>query len=688
MRRLAVLVAVLLVGAAPPQAERPAGGPEGVGPFLKQYCAKCHGPEKRKGDLTLQDLGAKPSPGPTLEVWKKVLDQLADGQMPPEEATQPPKDQRRQAILRIEADLRQAGVRVDDGKAARPSKGNRVDHDALFSEKGKGESSTPGRLWRLTAPAYEELFQKVNSELKLGFKSYGRSFRAPWELSTDEGFRDYASSHRIDEPEIELHLRNSTKVAKVLASRVAQGQGVPELQALVKPGGSVPAGVDKAVRALLGRDPSTDERERYAGFFRDSLKRDGAETALELLFVAILFHPEVMYRLEMATGTGGRTLLAPRELARAIAFALTDRAPDAELLQAAAAGKLVRREDVRAQVQRVLDAEVKRILGDPLDVQPRILRFFREYFGYAEAENVFKDLPTLKEAGLGGRRNYWNAGFFVRDADRMIASALDKDRNVLYELLTTTKTPVLTRVHKDGRQIVHPAPKGGDFNSEARLALGVYELEIKPQDWAADKAFALPEAHRLGILTHPAWLVAHSTNFENHAIGRGRWIREKLLGGNIPDIPVTVDAKLPEEPHTPLRERMRVTREAYCWKCHRNMDPLGLPFEMYDHFGRFRTTELGKPVETKGDVAGSGDARLDGPVKDALDLIRRLAASERVEQVFVRHVFRYFLGRNETLDDGPTLAEAHRAYRREGGSMKALIVSLLASEAFLYRTSP
>ena len=29
------------------------------------------------------------------------------------------------------------------------------------------------------------------------------------------------------------------------------------------------------------------------------------------------------------------------------------------------------------------------------------------------------------------------------------------------------------------------------------------------------------------------------------------------------------------EPHNTLRERMRVTKESYCWTCHRKMDPLG-----------------------------------------------------------------------------------------------------------------
>jgi hypothetical protein len=194
-----------------------------------------------------------------------------------------------------------------------------------------------------------------------------------------------------------------------------------------------------------------------------------------------------------------------------------------------------------------------------------------------------------------------------------------------------------------------------------------------------------PEGQRLGLLTHPTWLVSHSDAMDNHAILRGRWIREKLLGGGIPDVPITVDAMLPEEPESTLRERMRVTREKYCWTCHEKMDPLGLPFEMYNHAGLLRTTELEKPVDTSGEIIDSGDPTLDGPVKNALEMIDKLAASERVEQVFVRHAFRFWMGRNETLNDAPVLQAAHKAYRESDGSMKALLTSLLSSDAFLYR---
>ena len=134
---------------------------------------------------------------------------------------------------------------------------------------------------------------------------------------------------------------------------------------------------------------------------------------------------------------------------------------------------------------------------------------------------------------------------------------------------------------------------------------------------------------------------------------------------------------------------MRVTRQEYCWRCHQKMDPLGLPFEIYNHVGLYRNAELTKgqavPVDPSGEIIDSGEPALDGPVANALELIDKLADSQRVQQVFVRHTFRFWIGRNETLNDASILQEAYRAYAEHGGSMKALLTSLLTSDAFLYR---
>ncbi|GIS29147.1 MAG: hypothetical protein CM15mP130_1770 [Verrucomicrobiota bacterium] len=46
---------------------------------------------------------------------------------------------------------------------------------------------------------------------------------------------------------------------------------------------------------------------------------------------------------------------------------------------------------------------------------------------------------------------------------------------------------------------------------------------------------------------------------------------------------------------------------------------------MYNHAGLYRTTEFDKPVDTSGEIVDSGDPSLDGPVKNALEMIEKLA---------------------------------------------------------------
>ena len=137
---------------------------------------------------------------------------------------------------------------------------------------------------------------------------------------------------------------------------------------------------------------------------------------------------------------------------------------------------------------------------------------------------------------------------------------------------------------------------------------------------------------------------------------------------------------------------MEVTRADKCIRCHERMDPLGLPFEIYDHYGHFREEEMvgvrdnvPKPIDPSGAILLSGEKGLDGPVKDAIDLVHKLSGSERVRQSIIRHAFRYWMGRNELLSDSPTLIAADKAYVEHGGSFNEVIVSLLTSDSFLYR---
>lgn len=240
-----------------------------------------------------------------------------------------------------------------------------------------------------------------------------------------------------------------------------------------------------------------------------------------------------------------------------------------------------------------------------------------------------------------------------------------------------------------------------------------YNFRLDDWDYSTIQPAAVP--NRKGLLTSPAWLIAHSKNTETDPVIRGKWVREKLLAGTIPDVPITVDASIPEDHSKTLRERLTLaTENDYCWKCHKQMNPLGYTFEIYDDFGRYREEESLEypdrivesvtlkndesvlltdtrdiyetlPVNSTGHLDGTGDDRLDGKVADARDLAERLAQSDRVRQSIIRHAFRYFLGRNETLSDSGTLIDAEQAYLNSSGSFDAVIVSLLTSDSFIYR---
>ena len=100
-------------------------------------------------------------------------------------------------------------------------------------------------------------------------------------------------------------------------------------------------------------------------------------------------------------------------------------------------------------------------------------------------------------------------------------------------------------------------------------------------------------ANRKGLLTHPAWLIAHAQNTETDPVIRGgNGYAKNYWQARFPDVPITVDAVVPEDHHMTLRSRLaNVTETTYCWKCHELMNPLGYALESYDDFGRFRTEE-------------------------------------------------------------------------------------------------
>lgn len=474
----------------------------------------------------------------------------------------------------------------------------------------------------------------------------------------------------------------------------------------------------------------------------------------------------------------GRTKLTPREASYAIAYALTDEVPDDALARAAKAGKLSSKEDYAREVTRILlddKIEKPRLLRFFQDYfgYYNIYNVFKDEERFGGAYNphrvvaakyiwripgkVSKEADTLVSSILKSDKDVLHQllttdKFFVQHNGNNAEMAekakkaieIEKtERDVFLALKNTKKeedfievgkkfnyftdkngkpntTPIHNRMQgfrllfgEDGKIGAdrHPAPNDGEATNHS---VKMYNLDYFT--WNYEPVQPIKIENRMGMLTHPAWLVSFSQNAHTDPVRRGKWIREKLLGGIIQDVPITVDAKVPEDPHRTLRERFTVTENKDCWSCHRRMNPLGNTFECYDDFGRFRKEEeieypenvigkkkevapdhngvikkhetltyKSKPVDSRGALDGTGDKSLDGDVADARDLIARLAKSDRVRQTFVRNVFRYFMGRNEMLSDSKTLIDADTAYVQSGGSFKALVTSLLTSDSFMYR---
>lgn len=71
------------------QARPEVSAPEKLRTFFDAYCVSCHGPEKQKGKLRLDEISLSIDSLESAARWQKILNQLNSGEMPPDEAKQP-----------------------------------------------------------------------------------------------------------------------------------------------------------------------------------------------------------------------------------------------------------------------------------------------------------------------------------------------------------------------------------------------------------------------------------------------------------------------------------------------------------------------------------------------------------------------------------------------------------------------
>ena len=671
LRLIATLLAVTLPTANLPGAEEPHADSEGfkadVAPLLARYCVDCHGPDDPEGKFSIEKLNPDLLRGADLEGWRLVDEQVRFQDMPPKDADQPSAAERATILNWIRQEMLKTqlpGV-ITDEKLLLPQFGNYVDHQALFEARRDHVTPAAPRIWRLRPDIYDTNMPRLAERVS--------GLANGLNVLDGSDFKDYSAPYFLDEASATPLLGNAKKITQRMVAPESKDKVFKELVNEDGPPSqeTVAAAIDTAFRKVLARAATQEEQARFATFYEQAKKTGGYKPAGKALLTAVLMQPEVLYRQELGDGEideHGRVRLSQTEIAYALSYALSDTPLD-EFMKAAAEGELASAEQVQAVVKQ-------RLQDDSLlqDKNPRLIQFFREYFHYPFANEVFKDKPE------GGEHD---SGRLVADLETTIRDILRADQDVLAELLTTREyyvDAVYKQVKREGVVLQQQHNKRSPYPTAYSLPLDwKWSPHLQPVKFREDE--------RAGVLTHPAWLAAWSGNFENHPVQRGKWIRTHLLGGSVPDVPIGVDARVPEQEHTTFRDRLKMaTSDAECWRCHRKMDPLGVAFERYDHYGRYQRLDAGQPVDASGVITRTGVAELDGRRVDGpTELMEVLAESDFVEQVFVRHAFRYFMGRNETLGDANTLQDAHRAYQESGGSFNALVASILSSESFLYR---
>ncbi|MEM7391957.1 MAG: DUF1592 domain-containing protein [Verrucomicrobiota bacterium] len=311
--------------------------------FATQYCIRCHGPEKQKGQLTLHDMEPDFSPGLPLERWRLIEEQIRFHDMPPGESEQPSAEERKRMLswIRARQTENQRPNSVTASQLLLPEFGNHVDHDILFNRKpGPVVPASPG-LWRIRPEIY-----RARTD---GLSRSKATISRPFPVRGGATFRDYGGLSFVDESATDLLLRNAERVVLAQAGqpefattfRVLQPDTQSDQEQMLQ-------AIRLEFRLALRREPTREEQARFLKLWKKNFLVAESWVAARATLMTILMQPEFLFRLELGDGepdARGRLRLSPVEVARALSYALRNSIDD-RLMSAAEKGRLTSRDQV------------------------------------------------------------------------------------------------------------------------------------------------------------------------------------------------------------------------------------------------------------------------------------------------------------------------------------------------------
>ncbi len=312
---------------------------EKITPFVKTYCADCHGDRKTKGGLTLSPALKNPGTVASGKKWKQALANVKAHDMPPDDFEKQPTDEERQMFLDWVGKVR------------------------FLSQKDPG----PFVIRRLTKVEYGNTLHDL-----LGVDS-SVARELPDEVA-GEGYLNTLSP---------LQSEQYLGIANDVLNRVLAPNGAPATEMQRRLFGELPApGADlraaaKNVARLLARKayrrPASEaEVEVLLGVFDLATKSKLAyPAALRLMLKAVLVSPQFLFITPAKEAVAGQAIVAldDYQLASRLSYLLWSTMPDAELSALAEAGKLRDPAVLKGQVKRMLSDKRSRALFDGFGAQ-------------------------------------------------------------------------------------------------------------------------------------------------------------------------------------------------------------------------------------------------------------------------------------------------------------------------------
>ena len=166
-----------------------AGAAEPFEAFLDRHCIRCHGPEKEKGDLRLDQLSRAFKLGVDSHQWAESIEKVNSGEMPPK------KDKEKKPTQEeIAAFVTNLDSLLKEGRSARMAARPAVAHYRLSRKEYQntvydllGVRYDPTKPGELNEDTRWHGFERIGSELSLSPSHVDRYFRAA-ELVLDRAF--------------------------------------------------------------------------------------------------------------------------------------------------------------------------------------------------------------------------------------------------------------------------------------------------------------------------------------------------------------------------------------------------------------------------------------------------------------------------------------------------------------------